>query len=71
MILKQRLSDTQLMTLNNSTWSRCVSVKRASKGDELSVKLISQEWGKANSQRTLILCNRYYKSTLLNVDVSW
>ena len=44
-IMKQRLSDNQLITSNNSMWVRTVSIERATKGDELSVNLISQEWG--------------------------
>lgn len=36
-------SDAQLM--RNETWVRKVEVKRALKGEELSVNLISQDWG--------------------------
>ncbi|CAK8676681.1 unnamed protein product [Clavelina lepadiformis] len=43
-ILKQRLSDYQMINSNNHIWQRTVSVKRAQKGDELSVNLISHEW---------------------------
>jgi len=47
-ILKLRLADSILMSSTDYSWQRTVTVHRASRGDELSVKYISLEWGNSH-----------------------
>ncbi|XP_078484330.1 putative ATP-dependent DNA helicase HFM1 [Ciona intestinalis] len=43
-LLRQKISDTLLISTNDNMWIRNINVTRALKGDELSVNLISLEW---------------------------
>ncbi|KAI8504903.1 ATP-dependent DNA helicase MER3 [Branchiostoma belcheri] len=49
-ICKQRLSDSTLM--NSGTWTKKVEVKRANKGDDLSINFISQDYVGLDVQST-------------------
>jgi hypothetical protein len=52
-VCKVRLNDSFLNKIG--TWSKRLNVQRASKGDELSINYISQEWGKMSSCFDLFL----------------
>ncbi|XP_035691410.1 LOW QUALITY PROTEIN: probable ATP-dependent DNA helicase HFM1 [Branchiostoma floridae] len=49
-LCKQRLSDSTLM--NSGTWTKKVEVKRANKGDDLSINFISQDYVGLDVQST-------------------